>query len=85
MKRQDRKTLDGDGRGRALEACEQIKAKIRSRVEHPFQVLNSPFQHRKARHRGIAKNEAEMFALFGLTNLVLPQRPLAHYSGMGAC
>ena len=85
MKRQDRKSLGDDERGQALEACEQLKAKIRSRVEHPFQVLKSRFQHRKARYRGIAKNEAQLFTLFGLGNLVLAQRRLAHYSGGGVC
>ncbi|WP_253483050.1 hypothetical protein [Natronocella acetinitrilica] len=30
--------------------------------------------HRKVRYRGPAKNEAQLFSLFALTNLVLAQR-----------
>jgi len=85
MKRQDRKALGDDERSHVLEQYEPIKAEIRSRVEHPLQVLKSRFQYRKARYRGIAKNEAQLFTLFGLANLVLAQRRLAHYSGGAMC
>ncbi len=35
-------------------------------MEHPFHVVKNLFGHRKVRYRGLAKNEAHMYALFGL-------------------
>jgi IS5 family transposase len=32
------------------------------------------FRHRKARYRGLAKNIAQLFTLFGFANLVLAGR-----------
>jgi len=32
------------------------------------------FQHRKARYKGLAKNTAQLFSLFGFANLVLARR-----------
>jgi IS5 family transposase len=55
---------------------ETLKAKIRSRVEHPFHVVKNLFGHRKARYRGLAKNGAQLFTLFALANLVLAKRCL---------
>ena len=34
------------------------------------------FKHRKTRYRGLAKNNAQLFTLFGLANLVLARRYL---------
>lgn len=42
---------------------------VRSKVEHPFQVLKCQWHYRKVRYRGLAKNTAQLFALFGLYNL----------------
>ena len=42
---------------------------VRSKVEHPFQVLKCQWEYRKVRYRGLAKNTAQLFALFGLYNL----------------
>jgi len=81
MKRGARKALADDDEGRALEACEVIKAKIRARVEHPFHVLKNLFGHRKTRYRGIAKNEAQLYALFGLANLLLSRRRMSAFPG----
>ena len=74
MKRQRRKALPDTEEGRDLEVCERIKAKIRARVEHPFHVLKNLFGHRKVRYRGLAKNEAQLYSLFALANLLLAQR-----------
>ena len=81
MKRGARKALADDDEGRALEACEVIKAKIRARVEHPFHVLKNLFGHRKSRYRGIAKNEAQLYALFALANLLLSRRRMSAFPG----
>lgn len=59
-----------------LDAAERLKASARAFVEHPFLVVKRRFQHRKARYRGLAKNEAQMYALFGLANLLLVDRKL---------
>jgi len=59
-----------------VDRVEYLKASARAFVEHPFLVLKRRFHHRKARYRGIAKNEAQLFALFGLGNLLLIDRQL---------
>lgn len=53
---------------RALEKC---KAQVRARVEHPFHIVRNLFRHRKVRYRGLAKNTAQLPALFALANLVI--------------
>lgn len=56
------------GKARAL------KASVRAKVEHPFHVVKNLFRHRKARYRGLEKNTAQLFTLFGFANLVLAGR-----------
>jgi IS5 family transposase len=60
----------------AKQGLEKCKAQVRARVEHPFHVVKNLFRHRKARYRGLAKNLAQLHALFGLANLVLAKRAL---------
>ena len=60
---------------------EYLKAKVRAKVEHPFHVVKNRFQHRKTRYRGLAKNTAQMFSLFGLANLLLAKRYLMPITG----
>lgn len=57
-------------------AVERTKAQIRARVEHPFHVVKNLFAHRKARYKGLAKNTAQLFSLFGLANLALARKRL---------
>ena len=71
MKRGKRKALPKDAMESLMERFEKLKASIRAKVEHPFHVLKNLFKHRKTRYRGLAKNEAQLFSLFGLVNLVL--------------
>ena len=68
---------------RLLEKAEQLKASIRAKVEHPFHVIKNLFRHRKTRYKGLAKNEAQLFSLLGLANLVIAKRSLliAHARG----
>ena len=47
---------------------------MRAKVEHPFHVIKNLFRHRKTRYRGLAKNTAQLFTLFGFANLVLAGR-----------
>jgi IS5 family transposase len=69
-----RRALDQSSEGEQAEWQEQTKAGIRAKVEHPFHVVKNLFQHRKTRYRGLAKNTAQLFSLFGLANLVLARR-----------
>jgi transposase, IS5 family len=84
MKRSRRKALPDDELGRLFEKLEKAKASIRARVEHPFHVVKNLFKHRKTRYRGLAKNEAQLFSLFGLANLVLARRRLFALDARGA-
>ena len=74
MKRSKRKALPKNKLGRALEKLEHLKASVRAKVEHPFHVIKDLFRHRKTRYRGLAKNTAQLFTLFGFANLVLAGR-----------
>jgi IS5 family transposase len=64
--------------------AETLKASIRAKVEHPFHVVKNLFKHKKARYRGQAKNRTQLFALFGLANLVIAKRSLMDWNARGA-
>jgi IS5 family transposase len=66
-----RKALGQDKLGRMHKDYERAKARVRAKVEHPFHVVKNLFRHRKTRYRGLAKNEAQLFSLFAMANLVL--------------
>jgi transposase, IS5 family len=59
-----------------LDKAEQLKASVRAKVEHPFHVVKNLFRHKKVRYKGLAKNTAQLFSLFGLANLVVVKRQL---------
>jgi len=68
----------GAGKRRALdEDCpvgavsERLKAHIRAKVGHPFQLIQQPSGDVKVKHCGLAKNVASLRALFALANLWL--------------
>ena len=69
-----RRALDRSPLGEMMEKLEQAKASIRAKVEHPFHVVKNLFRHRKTRYRGLAKNTAQLFTLFGFANLMLARR-----------
>lgn len=70
MKRQKRKALNPLCPIDALqEQLEQVKAKIRAKVEHPFRVIKCQFGHVKVRYRGLRKNTQQLHTLFALANL----------------
>ncbi|HWO99566.1 MAG TPA: transposase [Methylococcus sp.] len=52
------------------------KARIRAKVEHPPQVIKRQFGFVKVRYRGLAKNTANLMALFALANLLLVRKRL---------
>jgi IS5 family transposase len=74
MKRAKRKALPNNKLGRMTEKLEHLKASVRAKVEHPFHVIKNLFRHRKTGYRGLAKNTAQLFTLFGFANLVLAGR-----------
>ena len=61
---------------RLLERAEQLKASVRAKAEHPFHVVKNLFRHRKTRYKGLVKNAAQLFALFGLANIVIAKKRL---------
>jgi len=67
-----------------LVAIEKEKASIRAKVEHPFHVVKNLFGYKKARYKGLAKNQAQLFSLFGLANLVLATRCKGSAGGISA-
>ena len=69
---------------RLLEKAEQLKASVRAKVEHPFHVVKNLFRHRKVRYKRLAKNQGQLFALFGLANLVIAKRSLMDLQARGA-
>ncbi len=76
-----RRALSKDPVDELLERIEHAKASIRAKVEHPFHVVKNLFRHRKTRYRGLAKNTAQLFSLFGLANLMLARRWLLDAGG----
>jgi IS5 family transposase len=64
-------------------ALERLKAKMRARVEHPFHVVKNLFHYKKVRYKGLAKNTAQMYSLFGLANLVIVRKKLLYRVNLG--
>lgn len=67
-----------------LEKAEQLKASIRAKVEHPFQVIKNLFHHKKVRYKGLAKNQTQLLSLFSLANLVIAKKSLLRAAARGA-
>ena len=57
--------------------------KVRAKVEHAFNVVKNLWGHRKVRYRGLGKNGAQFFSLFGLANLFLARRELLNLQPQG--
>jgi IS5 family transposase len=51
-------------------------AKLRAIGEHPFRIVKRQFGYTKVRYRGLAKNTAQLFTLFALSNLYQVRRAL---------
>jgi transposase, IS5 family len=80
MKPRQRRQLD---RAQPLDELkdevEKLKASIRAKVEHPFQLIRQRFGYRKVRYRHLAKNTAQMCTLFALANLVRVRKRLSAF------
>jgi transposase, IS5 family len=60
---------------------EYLKSAVRAKVEHPFRIIKRQFGYQKVRYRGLAKNTAQIFTLFALSNLWMARRPLLAKTG----
>ena len=70
MRTGKRKALNKENEADAMiDKAEKLKAGIRAKVEHPFQVVKRQFGFVKVRYRGLTKNTAQLFTLFALSNL----------------
>lgn len=58
-----------DGMDEEERARNRTKARVRSKVEHVFQILKLQFGFVKVRYRGIGKNANRLFATCALVNL----------------
>lgn len=54
---------------------EREKSSVRAKVEHVFGVVKGLFGYRKTRYKGRRKQEAKLYMIFALANLVLADRP----------
>ena len=79
-----RRALPDTAWGQMLEKVEKIKASIRAKVEHPFHVMKNLLGLKKVRYRGLAKNTAQLYTLFGLANLVIAKKRLFELQAQGA-
>lgn len=84
MKRGKLKAMPEGRYKKLITALEHAKAQVRARVEHPFHVIKNLFRHRKVRYKGLAKNEAQLFSLFALANIVIAKRRLLALQARGA-
>lgn len=52
------------------------KSGVRAKVEFPFRIIKRLWGHARVRYRGLAKNTAQLFSLFALSNLYQARRAL---------
>ena len=77
MKRGKLKAISEEsGFGQLLRKLESLKARIRSKVEHPFYILKNLFHYKKVQYKGLVKNTAQLHTLFALANLMIAKRKL---------
>lgn len=72
-------------RGRKLNAADNAfnrkNNRTRARVEHPFRIVKDLWGYTKVRYKGLAKNAAQVFALFALANLYMVRKELLSPGG----
>lgn len=59
---------------RLFDEAQRLKASVRTAVDHPFDVVTNLFHLFKVDCNGLSTNEAQLFTLFGLANLVIAKR-----------
>jgi IS5 family transposase len=55
-----------------------LKASIRAFIEHPFRIIKCQFGFKKARYRGLAKNDNNLAFMFALANIYRLSQLLNH-------
>ena len=50
---------------------EQMKSRVRNKVEHPYRIIKCLFGYRKTVYRGLAKNKNRLYLLFASSNLYM--------------
>lgn len=65
----------------AQKSINRTKSRVRSRVEHPFNVVKRLWGFSKVRYRGIAKNLNRLYVAFGLANLFVTRNKLLRLQG----
>lgn len=72
--------LDKGSRNRPLSSSQKKlnikKSSIRSKVEHPFQIVKCQWKYTKVRYKGIFKNSMQLHTLFALSNLFRVRKKL---------
>jgi IS5 family transposase len=66
--------------GAIYERLEKLKASVRAKVEHPFQVIKCQWHYKKTRYKGLFKNTMQIVTLFALSNLWRVRRTLLSQS-----
>ena len=67
-----RRALDKNDQADVLiDQTEKLKASVRAKVEHPYQVIKCQLEYARVRYRGLKKNKAQLFTLFALFNLLM--------------
>lgn len=74
--RVSKKAARGQPLSDAERAFNRRHNKVRALVEHPFLVVKRLWGHVKTRYRGLRKNAAQMFMLFGLANIFKHRKSL---------
>ena len=62
--------------GNLLDKAEKLKASVRAEVKHPFRVVKCSFGFTKVCYKELAKNTAQLFTLFALSDLWMARRQL---------
>jgi len=76
-----RRALPDTPLGACLRQLEEVKAKIRAKVEHPLRVIKRQFGNVKSRCWGLMKNAAQVATLFALANLYMARHRLLAPTG----
>jgi Transposase DDE domain len=86
MRQSECAALDkNDVLGAIFDESEYLKASIRAKVEHPFQVIKQYFGFLKVRYRGLKKNTAQLTTLVVLSNLWIGVSQVAQVLNLKAC
>jgi len=76
-----RRALPATPLGACLRQLEEVKAKIRAKVQHPLRVITRQFGDVKSRCWGLMKNAAQVATLFALANLYMARHRLLAPTG----